>query len=186
MSALDPQSSPGSENPYLAPGADADVDTALEDADYLTLVVGPNAAAYRRFWHVDSALPKPPRRWNWPAFLFGTLWMVHRRMYLAAIGFYLVTTLLPILMLLADAGIPQIAFGMLLPRIALAIFANALYLRHCSRLLARVQATHAGQPNRIRAELLRRGGTRASAVVVCLGLIYALRYITQGLLQTYH
>lgn len=186
MSALDPQTSPSSENPYLPPSADADAATPVEDVDYLTLVVGPNAAAYRRFWHVDSAVPKSPRRWNWPAFLFGTLWMVHRRMYLAAVGFYVVTTAVPILMLLADAGVPQIAFGMMIPRIALAIFANALYLRHCSRLLANVQAAHAGQPNRIRAELLRRGGTKASAVVVCLGLIYMLRYVTQGMLQTYH
>lgn len=185
MSALDPQTLPGSDNPYLAPSAEADEAATPEEADYLTLVVGPRAATYRRFWHVDSAVPKPPRRWNWPAFLFGTLWMVHRRMYLAAVGFYLVTTLLPILMLLADASVAQIAYALLPPRIALAIFANSLYLRHCSRLLARVQATYAGQPNRIRAELLRRGGTKASAVVVCLGLIYMFRFITQGMMQPY-
>lgn len=193
MSALDPQTAPASANPYQAPGADAEPAAPAQgsggppdDADYLTLVVGPNAAHYRRYWHVDSPVPKPPRRWNWAALLFGTLWMVHRRMYLAGAAYYVITTVVPILMLLADAGIGQIAAAMVLARVALAIFANGLYLRHCSRLLARVEAAHAGQPNRIRAELLRRGGTRASAVVVCLALIYGLRYITTGILQMYH
>ncbi|MBW8776530.1 MAG: DUF2628 domain-containing protein [Stenotrophomonas sp.] len=165
MAHLDtPPASPADDNPYLAPAAEVDGTTAPSDADYLNLFVGPNAALYRQRWHLDSPVPQPPRPWHWPAFLVPTYWLLHRKMYLAAILFELV--LFGIALLTAQAS-PLLTVALLaVPRFGIAVTANTLYLRHCTRLLGKVKAAHAGQHNRIRAELQRRGGTSVWAVVI--------------------
>lgn len=165
MNHLDtPPASPADDNPYLAPATEVEDAPASSDADYLNLLVGPNAALYRQRWHLDSPAPKPPRPWHWPAFLVPTYWLLHRKMYLLAILFELV--LFGIALLTARAS-PLLTVALLaVPRFGIAVTANSLYLRHCTRLLARVKAAHAGQHNRIRTELQRRGGTSVWAVVI--------------------
>ena len=165
MNHLDtPPASPADDNPYLAPAAEVDGTTAPADAVHLNLLVGPNAALYRQRWHLDSPVPKPPRPWHWPAFLVPTYWLLHRKMYLAAILFELV--LFGIAVLTARAS-PLLMVALLaVPRFAIAVTANNLYLRYCTRLLGKVKAAHAGQQHRIRTELQRRGGTSVWAVVI--------------------
>ncbi|AWB80563.1 DUF2628 domain-containing protein [Stenotrophomonas maltophilia] len=165
MNHLDtPPVSPANDNPYLAPATEVDDAPPPSDADYLNLLVGPNAALYRQRWHLGSPVPKPPRPWHWPAFLVPTYWLLHRKMYLAAILFELV--LIGIALLAARAN-PLLTVALLaVPRFAIAVTANTLYLRYCTRLLGKVKAAHAGQHNRIRAELQRRGGTSVWAVVI--------------------
>ncbi|MGF6418738.1 hypothetical protein ABH900_002241 [Stenotrophomonas sp. AN71] len=178
MNHLDtPPASPADDNPYLAPAAEVDGTTAPLDVDYLNLLVGPNAALYRQRWHLDSPVPKPPRPWHWPAFLVPTYWLLHRKLYLAAIVFELI--LFGIALLTASAS-PLLMVALLaIPRVVIAVSANRLYLHHCTRLLARVEGAHAGQHNRIRAELQRRGGTNVWAVVIGMAAIAVINTVSR-------
>ncbi|CAM4226665.1 DUF2628 domain-containing protein [Stenotrophomonas pavanii] len=172
-----PPVAPADDNPYLAPAAEVDGTTAPSDADHLNLLVGPNAALYRQRWHLDSPLPKPPRPWHWPAFLVPMYWLLHRKMYLAAILFEL--AMFGIALLAARASPLLTVVLLAVPRFAIAVTANALYLRYCTRLLGKVKAAHAGQHNRIRTELQRRGGTSVWAVVIGMAFVAVINSVAR-------
>lgn len=53
---------------------------ALSEKDALAVVVGDRFSTYLHHWRLYEANGRAPRRWNWPAFLFSSLWFFFRRM----------------------------------------------------------------------------------------------------------
>ncbi len=53
----------------------------LSEKDALAIVVGDRFSTYLHHWRLYEASGRAPRRWNWPAFLFSSLWFFFRRMH---------------------------------------------------------------------------------------------------------
>lgn len=124
---------------------------------------------FDRFGHLDEAVPRTPDAaawlnalekglhpgWNWPAFFFGGIWALYRKMYgwfFAWLGLAIILKLLNVVV------VPELSFLVaVLAWIGFAVFADALYLDHCRRLLARAEQAVPDDPDK-RAELLRYQG----------------------------
>jgi hypothetical protein len=180
---------PGEEtagDPYRAPSAamheamiDAQIDAAVAVHDrhpLLASVVGDNFALYARRWHLDDAGGRWPRPWHWPAFLFGFHWLMYRRMYLVALAVLIANLAIGTAMALLNLAWVGIVLSLGL-QVSLGILGNALYRWHCRRMVARTQARFSGQPERINAELVRRGGTSRLALGLGLALFVVLRLL---------
>ncbi|MEN4937311.1 DUF2628 domain-containing protein [Stenotrophomonas sp. TWI1151] len=172
------------EDPYRAPSTalheamiDAQIDAAVAVHDrhpLLAKAVGDNFALYARRWHLDDAGGRWPRPWHWPAVLFGFHWLMYRRMYLVALAVLVADFAIGMAMVLLDLAVGGVVLSLGV-RLSLGIFGNALYRWHCRRMVARAQARFTGQPERINAELVRRGGTSRLALGLGLALFVVLR-----------
>jgi len=170
-----------SSNPYAAPLADTTAASAQLPLEQriarLKRAVGDNFEIYQQRWHLHSAHPLPPRPWHWPAFLFGLYWLLFRKMYLASLLFLLVAEVLAFI--IALAGAPQVAIyaALVVLKAGLGLAANAMYLRHCQRLVRKVERAYPGAEHRIGSELERRGGTSYPVLVAGLAVVVALRVV---------
>lgn len=73
--------------------------------------------------------------WNWPSFFLGPYWLLYRKVYDLA---FILTALTITFSLVFDSGMPGIL--LLIVRITLALFANAIYLNVCKRKIKTVKA----------------------------------------------
>ena len=165
-------------NPYAAPDAalsDLPSDDEIADAvavhdrhPLLAKVVGDNFALYARRWHLDQGGWARP--WHWPALLFEFYWLMYRKMYLVSLLYFLATFGISAVIGLAPsyAGVALIALLGL--RIILCVSANELYRWHCLRQIRRAKARFGSQPDRLQAELVRRGGTSGWALAFAIAL----------------
>lgn len=186
MSTVPPPAPPDetADNPYRAPSTamheamiDAQIDASVAVHDrhpLLAKAVGDNFALYARRWHLDEAGSRWPRPWHWPAVLFGFHWLMYRRMYLVALAVLIVDFAIGMAMVLLDLAVGGVVLSLGV-QLLLGIFGNALYQWHCRRMVARTQARFTGQPERINAELVRRGGTSRLALGLGLALFVVLR-----------
>ncbi len=174
------------DNPYRAPDAaehdavvDAQIDAvvALHDRHpLLARAVDDNFLLYARRWHLDEAGDAWPRLWHWPAFLFGFHWLMYRRMYLVAFAVLVANFSLGAAMVLFEFELAGALLSLGI-QLALGIFGNVLYRWHCHRLIARALRRFEGQPERINAELDRRGGTSKIALGLGLMLFVVIRIL---------
>jgi len=154
-------------NPYAAPAAVVGEpslalmdDTLKPYADF----VGSNFDKYRRKWHLDAKHPHAKDTWHWPAFCFGLMWMLYRKMYLLAVmwgvGSLLLSTALRLM------GIPDLAAWGVSIGIAVAAggLGNAFYLKHAQKQIQQVASANTGGAHALRAQLRLRGGTSIAAV----------------------
>src|SRR5574340_1091158 len=167
--------------PLSAPDASlprAQADGSASEDEYYRAVIGPKNQDYylRHFSRFDSD-GRTGATWNWPAFLVTFYWLLYRKMWLNALIYfflpYLVLILLAIIGVAAgDASGLLIGAGYLLYMagifIGLPMYANALYYRHCRKVIAAVRATTHDTQRQL-GELDGKGGT--SSIVIILILI---------------
>ena len=119
-----------------------------------------------KFEQFDHQGPGLKASWNWPAFVFGGMWALYRKMYgwfFALWGVAFVETFL------AKAG----AFGYmymiyLTAHVAIGIYANSIYHGHVRKKIAAAQSTIHDEP-KLLAYLRDRGGV--STIVLLFGLV---------------
>ena len=165
---------------YRAPQSDTSV---APEGDLLDAYLGHKNADYyrRKFDQFESG--EGSVSWNWPSFLVTTVWLLYRKMWLWAVGYWL---LLPIALIVlsgilaAVTGDPGLAtifyYGMyiLIGFILVPTFANKLYYNHAQKKLDKVRSTiPEGQQQAL--EAARVGGT--SNVVVVVVPIFLVAFI---------
>ena len=141
-------------------------------------VIGRNHEYYlERFRRFESA-GKAGASWHWPAFFITFFWMLYRKMWGVAAAYVVLMLasylILPTVGMLAGGvggmmvmSLVHLVAVMVLP----AVFANALYYRHCRNKIADTEAL-ARDPEARSRELMRRGGT--SEVAAAIGAIVTL------------
>lgn len=163
-------------NPYAAPAAAVGEPAALMDdklrpyADF----VGNNFDKYRRKWHLDGKHPNAKDTWHWPAFCFGVMWMLYRKMYALAVlwggGSVLLATTLRI-MRIPDLAAWGVSIGI---AVAAGGLGNAFYLKHAQKQIQQATSANTGGVHALRATLRMRGGTSVAAVVTGVFVMVAI------------
>jgi len=92
-----------------------------------------------RFEHFDQQLPGLKASWNWPAFFFGGVWALYRKMY---VWFFAVLGIAIIANIFYMAGSPGIgALIHIAAQIAFTVYANSLYHDSVKKKIAFAQLT---------------------------------------------
>lgn len=150
----------------------------MEQEALYRAVIGRNHEYYlERFRRYDGA-GKAGASWHWPAFFITFFWMLYRKMWGVAAAYVVLMLasylILPTVGMMAGGVGGMLAMSlvhlvavMVLP----ALFANALYYRHCRNKIADTGAL-AHNPDAHSRELMRRGGT--SEVAAAIGAIVTL------------
>lgn len=140
----------------------------LSEKDALAIVVGDRFSTYLHYWRLYEASGRAPRRWNWPAFLFSSLWFFFRRMHAwGALWFILSPLMMTAFVLMGLPWLSLLSFVVF--RVLAGILANPLYLAHCRRIVRKVDAEHRGAHRR-HLELQKAGGVSYTALVIALAV----------------
>lgn len=177
-------------NPYAAPYAELlDLPSDEEIAEAVSLIdrypllaraVDNNFGTYALRWHLGQANGRMARPWHWPALFFDVYWLLYRKMYLAALGYFGVAFIAGgVMALLPELEVFTLVFLLAL-KLVLCAGANQLYRWHCDRLIARQQRRYPDQPERVQAEVRRRGGTSAWAVVLGMVVLGAINVLAEA------
>lgn len=177
-------------NPYAAPYAELlDLPSDEEIAEAVSLIdrypllasaVDNNFGTYALRWHLGQANGRMARPWHWPALFFDVYWLLYRKMYLAALGYFGVAFIAGgVMALLPELEVFTLVFLLAL-KLVLCASANQLYRWHCDRLIARQQRRYPDQPERVQAEVRRRGGTSAWAVVLGMVVLGAINVLAEA------
>lgn len=178
--------------PYAAAHAGLPLSSAAASPERLTpykslsrkeqyqAVIGHHQHYYlKKFMAFDSD-SKAQRSWHWPAFLLTFYWMLYRKMWANAViylllgysGFALVGSVTRHLAN-STGSLSILLYGALLLSLFVlpAIYANALYYRHCRKLITKAQQ-QTENPNQIYGLLASRGGTSnlMVSIMVVVGL----------------
>lgn len=141
---------------------------ALSEKDALAVVVGDRFSTYLHHWRLYEANGRAPRRWNWPAFLFSSLWFFFRRMHAWGAIWFILSPLMMTTFVLT--GLPWLSLpSFVVFRVLAGILANPLYLAHCRRIVRTVDAKHRGAHRR-HLELRKAGGVSYTALVIALAV----------------
>jgi len=167
----------GPADPYRAPESATDVSSS---DDLYDSYVGPRntawyASRFEQFRSGGSAVG-----WHWPAFFVTGLWLLYRKMWLLALGYWIG---LPILVgiisgLLATIINPDLAGAVInlgylaFIFVAVPMFATHTYYRHAQGKVEKVSRAFASDAERA-AELSRIGGT-SNIIVILIPVIIAL------------
>jgi hypothetical protein len=114
------------------------------------------------------------RRWHWPAFFVTWYWLLYRKMWGWAVGYFLLPYVL-LVVLSVVAAIAPTAAAMLGLLYVLGLFfgppmlANSLYHSHCAKSIRSVK-TGSATREQVLARLEARGGTSAIALIL-VGLL---------------
>lgn len=159
----------------------------VDEWDYYRAAVGARGAEYylsrfRRFQREGAWRPD----WNWAAFLFGNLWVLHRKQE-ALFGIYLVVAAALLIAGGSLGGWPGAALAWGIPGFAVfPIYANGLYYLYVRRRVRNVSRTTLGHEARI-AWLENRGlaagkrrGARWGACAAVGGGIWLLASVSCG------
>ncbi|EEF79468.1 hypothetical protein MDMS009_2055 [Methylophaga thiooxydans DMS010] len=131
--------------------------------------------------------------WNWPAFFFSLYWMLYRKMWYPAAGYFLAGILITIIALPTakdGAGVTTVDIVYLVGAfIIFPMYANALYYKKCNELIATARFNHPN-PNEQLSYLKRKGRTSSIvwvliALCVVLTLLGILGAITVPAYQDY-
>lgn len=143
--------------------------TAPTEAE-LRAFVGPNADYYLNKWSLAKVRPGQGGGYNWPAFLLGGVWLPYRKLYAAASTLWGIALLLGIWNLLSPKAGPAIsfpgvfAFIPFLLLLALASYANQLYLAKARKVITQVRAQGQSGETHL-ATIAQRGGTSRIAAL---------------------
>jgi Tfp pilus assembly major pilin PilA len=143
--------------------------------------VGESKAAYYLplFYRFDQ--PGASRlSWNWPAFFFTWLWMIYRRMYGPALGYFFLYPLAAMVLLALMSALLGAAVAVLFywltviaVRVLVPMFANALYHWHVRKRIARLTAdapSHEAVVQRLIGQ--SSGGAPFVVAAVCVGAVF--------------
>lgn len=144
---------------------------ALSRETLLLAAIGPNPHAYLESFLAREQGLKGSIGWHWPAFFATFCWMLYRKMYGLACGYFLLALILgyvvaPVLLGIGGAG-GSIA-GLLIYAglfILPALYAGALYHRQCRKNIAFAQRFQPDLQRQLE-QIQRNGGTSAAGYVV--------------------
>ncbi len=146
-------------------------------------VIGPkNQDKYLHYFLGADRLGRAPVSWHWPALFVTLSWLLYRKMWLAALVYFLLPYLVLIPLSIAAAAMGSAsnfaAYAYVIFIAALFIvpsmYAKAAYYKHCKRKIAQVQKG-TSDPQRQLGELTGRGGT--SNIVLILVLIFGSIFV---------
>jgi Tfp pilus assembly protein PilE len=147
--------------------------------EYYKAAVGPkNQDYYLNCFSGFDNKGKTGVTWNWPSFLVTFYWLLYRKMWLNALVYFFLPYLLVILfgiiaVVMGDSSGVLIGTGYLLYLAAIFIlipmYANALYYRHCKKIISEVRASSQDTQRQL-GELSGKGGT--SNIVLIFVLIF--------------
>lgn len=120
-------------------------------------ILGEKSRTYylTKFEQFDQQGPGFKASWNWPAFLFGGLWALYRKMYGWFFAFLGITFLSSIFEKTVSQGLSTIIF--IVPWIVFAIYANSLYLRNIKNKIA-VARLKVNDESKLLEYLKKKGG----------------------------
>jgi serine/threonine protein kinase len=165
-----------------------------KERDYRAIIGGRATGFYlKRFRRIDANAGEPTAGWNWPAFLFGTLWCWYRRMWLTGAGLfvvevfaYLVVWALLVEGLLVGEAEADAAANLLsaIPvRILFGMYANWFYHRRAERLIRKADTRFPTDAVARSGFLQSKGGT--SSVVIWLLLIFIVGILAAIAIPSY-
>jgi len=113
--------------------------------------------------------------WNWPSFFVTFYWLLYRKMWLLALGFFLLpiplTFIEILLMPVSEAAANTITFAYLAGIfIAVPMYANAFYYRHVNAKIAKVKKQTNDEATRLRM-LADDGGTSGIILFIILAFV---------------
>ncbi len=160
--------------------------------EHFAAVVGPkNQNYYLSRFAKFAQEGKTSIGWHWPALLMTFFWLLYRKMWLPAVIWWT----LPYLILAALGGLGTIsesalAVGTVVYSIALflvpALYADALYFKHCQRKIAQIQALAKNEERQL-GELSAVGGTSNVAIVIIALIALAIVAIFAAIaIPAYH
>ncbi|MGA7594418.1 MAG: pilin [Gallionella sp.] len=148
--------------------------------EYYRAVLGPkNQDYYLGQFALFDAEGKTGASWHWPAFFVTFYWLLYRKMWLAALVYFILPSLLYWLVGAIAGALPHgatikavwnlayLAGILFLPP----MYANALYYNHCKKMIAAARAASADTQRQL-GELSGKGGT--SGIVMFFLLLVAL------------
>lgn len=150
---------------------------AASDEEYYKAVLGPKNQDYYldHFSRFDDERKLSPT-WNWSAFLVTFCWLLYRKMWVDAAIYFFLPFMLWVLFWVVGAvagglvGIvgSLVLFGYLAAAfIAMPMYANALYYKHCKKVIETVRSTTQGTQSQL-GELAGKGGTSHTAYISIL------------------
>ncbi|HAT40766.1 MAG TPA: hypothetical protein DCS87_03465 [Rheinheimera sp.] len=142
--------------------------------DYYKAIVGPKSQDYylQRFSRFDQR-GSAGASWNWPAFFVTFYWFLYRKMWLHALVYFFLPTMMmvPASFAAAMAGssaniVSAFCFIAYLVGIfvLLPMYANSFYYNHCQKKIAHEKAS-SNDVQRQLSELTRKGGTSGIALI---------------------
>lgn len=178
------------ENPYRATDAalhDMPTDQEIADAvavhdrfPLLAKAVGHYFGHYARRWHLQQGDNRLARPWHWPALLFDFYWLMYRKLYLIAFAYLGLNFVAGAVIALVPEAEMIALLAILALKVVLCLSANQLYRWHCERLIRRTQARHPDQPDRILADVERRGGTSGWALGIAIATMFAITLFAEA------
>jgi hypothetical protein len=148
---------------------------AADEALFRAFVGARNADYYLAYFARAEARGYAPIAWHWPALLLGILWLVYRRLYVAALALFVASNVMGIVAGAAERQWPGSGQPLLLAFIVVALGlwlplnANALYYRHARAVVDAARRLHPGNVEAQTALVASRGGVRpqlAAALIV--------------------
>jgi Tfp pilus assembly protein PilE len=152
-----------------------------DNAAYYKAVLGSKNQDYylSRFARFDAD-GKTSASWHWPAFFITFYWLLYRKMWLPALGYFLLPYLFGGLMgataglrngsanLMFTAGyFLYVACILFLPP----LYANSLYYNHCRKKISAVKASKADVQRQL-GELAGKGGTSGIVMIILLFFVF--------------
>ena len=160
-------------------------------------ILGPkNQEYYLQRFKEYEANGKTTLGWHWPAFFITFYWLLYRKMWLAALLYfilpYVCTSVLGLITSLLGESRGLMMLGcylaytlaiLLLPP----LFANALYYRHCQSKIRKAEALHSERQRQL-GYLSAKGGTSSIIlfVVLIVGFIAVIGILAAIAIPAYH
>jgi hypothetical protein len=148
------------------------------DEALLRAFVGPrNADYYLAYFARAEARGYAPISWHWPALLLGILWLVYRRLYVAALALFVASNLIGIVAGAAEQQWPGsgnpilMTFLVAVMGLWLPLHANALYYRHARAAIEAARTLYPGDVAAQTASMASRGGVRPQFAAALVALI---------------
>lgn len=135
--------------------------------------VGANYDYYRARWTPLRHGQAGRAGFNWPAFLFGALWLGYRKMYKAVVVYCCIVAAFALLGGAAlDSGLASNLLTLVLA-VVFGLWGNVWYYRHVENLVQRV-ATPGASEQDVLEVLARRGGTSHLGTFAALGVFVVI------------
>ena len=157
----------------------AQAEEPASDQEYYKAVLGPMNQDYYldHFSRFDDEGKLSPT-WNWSAFLVTFYWLLYRKMWVNAAIYFFLPCMLWILFWVVGAVAGSLVgivvslgyFGYVAAiLIVLPMYANALYYKHCKKMIGTVRASTQGTQRQL-GELAGKGGTSRAAYIFILAV----------------
>lgn len=154
------------------PPSPAAVNVPHDTDEFYKAAVGSKNQDYylRHFARFDSK-GKAGVSWHWPAFFMTFCWLLYRKMWLNALLYFFLPSLMASGVIVNSSAETITGIGYLLYFVGIFVlppmYANALYYRHCKKKIALVMAS-SHDPQKQLGELSAEGGTSNVALNVAL------------------